>query len=101
MQLRNKAGAHNGATRNFGMPPATAVKQDAARFRAQEGQIIFPDADFFWLYDDTKKVLCAWNNGRKIKEIAVLVHRPWDEVLMQLAYLAKNDKLPARKGGLY
>jgi len=101
-QLRNKAGSqHNGATRNFGMPPATAVKQDAARFRAQRGQIILLDANFFWLDADVKKVLMLWGHDTSIAKIAEHIRRPQTEVMLLLVHLADKERLPARKGGLY
>jgi len=101
MQLRNKAGAHNGATRNFSCPPPEAPDSEAPRFRARKGQIILLDANFFWLDADIQKVLMLWDHGTSIAKIAEHIRRAQTEVMLLLVHLADKERLPKRKGGLY
>lgn len=63
--------------------------------------IVLEDLNFVWDGSELYALRKLWNKGRSIEHISDHFHRDPDEILLALIHLAREDRIEARKGGLF
>ena len=68
---------------------------------SQETYIACDGWEFEWDVTDVLDVMCMWDRGKPVWEIAEYVGRPQCEVAILLIDLAESDHIKTRRGGVF
>ena len=63
--------------------------------------IALEDLNFDWALKDIQKFDHLWNEGKSLQEIARILKRPQDEIVVIILDRARKGKIQKRKNGIF
>ena len=80
---------------------AQLVELKHCRNHKEPKYIALEDLNFAWLEEEILLVMRMWNEGRPIWDIADVLKRPQEEVMVLLIDLGMKGGIRKRTGGVY